>query len=64
MDYIEITEPCDEDFNDDHWVNASDLLIMLGFWGKCDLCDADLNQDGDVGTLDLLLLLGNWGPCE
>ncbi len=50
------------DLNDDGFVNGSDLIILLGAWGRCPGdCPADLDGDGVVGTGDLILLLGNWG---
>lgn len=52
------------DLNCDGVVDGSDLLILLGAWGKCsdpDNCPADLNGDNVVDGSDLLILLGNWG---
>lgn len=42
-------------------VDAGDLAILLGGWGRCDECPADLDQDGAVTAGDLALLLGGWG---
>ncbi len=50
------------DLDDDGVVGSSDLIILLGAWGRCrGDCIADLDGDGAVGTTDLILLLGNWG---
>ena len=54
--------PCGADLNNDGSVGASDLLILLAFWGRCTPgCLGDLNSDGTVGASDLLALLVNWG---
>lgn len=45
-------------------VGESDLHILLGSWGPCDVCDdcaADLDGNCTVGAGDLLILLANWG---
>lgn len=51
------------DLNGDGVVNVSDLLILFGAWGPCDMayCPADLNHDDVVDVSDLLILFGNWG---
>ena len=50
------------DLDGDGVVGSSDLIILLGAWGRCPgECPADLDGDGVVGTGDLILLLGNWG---
>ena len=50
------------DLDDDGVVGSSDLIILLGAWGRCrGECPADLDENGVVGTGDLILLLGNWG---
>ncbi len=52
------------DLNLDGVVDPTDLLILLGDWGKCvdcGECVADIDGDCTVGTPDLLILLGNWG---
>lgn len=52
------------DLDCDQTVDAEDLFILLGQWGKCsdpDDCPADLDGSGDVGTNDLFILLANWG---
>lgn len=40
-------------------VNAADLAILLGAWGRRD-SPADLNGNGTVGAEDLTILLGSW----
>jgi hypothetical protein len=47
------------DFNGDCQVNATDIAILLGDWGKAGY-PTDLNQDGIVDGADLGLVLGNW----
>jgi FG-GAP-like repeat/ASPIC and UnbV len=48
------------DFDGDGFVGASDIAILLGFWGTANaLCD--LSGDGTVGSDDLAMLLGAWG---
>ena len=62
LDIGEVTIPGDLD--GDGTVGVTDLLILLGDWGRCPPkgeCPADLNGDGSVGVVDLLILLGNWG---
>lgn len=52
------------DLNGDHVVDAEDLFILLGDWGRCDEpddCPADLNGNGEVDSEDLFILLANWG---
>lgn len=53
------------DLNLDGVVDGSDLLILLGSWGRCPIppfdCPADLDLDEIVGPSDLIILLGNWG---
>ncbi|MEE8156216.1 MAG: hypothetical protein V3T53_14780 [Phycisphaerales bacterium] len=52
------------DLDGDCHVGASDLLMLLASWGRCDLCakcPADLDGDCVVGGADLLTLLVNWG---
>lgn len=49
------------DLNDDGFVNAADLSILLGEWGTDGgSSGADLNGDGSVGGADLSILLGAW----
>ncbi len=57
---------CRGDLNADGQVNASDIGIMLGFWGFSGIgipVAADLDNDGVVDATDLTILLGNWGSC-
>ena len=62
--YLFDATTCLGDLNDDGSVGASDLLILLAFWGRCTpVCLGDLDGDGNVGASDLLALLANWGPC-
>lgn len=59
---IKVEEP--GDLNGDGVVGTTDLLLLLGAWGRCGDCgDCAPDFDGDciVGTGDLILLLGNWG---
>jgi hypothetical protein len=60
--YVFTRDPCPADFNGDGVVNASDLLILLGWWGTAGP-DGDVDGDGDVETSDLLALLAAWGEC-
>ncbi len=55
---------CDGDLDDDGIVGSTDLIALLGAWGKNPGHPADLDGDDNVGTTDLLVLLGNWGKCE
>jgi hypothetical protein len=48
------------DLNDDDFVNAEDLAILLGAWGGNGI--GDLNGDSTVDALDLAILLGAWSP--
>ena len=53
------TPACTGDINGDGFVNAIELLAMLGAWGPCPGgCDADLNEDGIVDAIDLLRCMG------
>ncbi len=62
--FHDLPAACFADLNDDGSVGVSDLLILLGFWGRCSpLCLGDFDGDGNVGASDLLILLANWGPC-
>ncbi len=54
---------CPWDLNDDDVVGATDVLLLLGAWGRNPDHAADFDGDGSVGTSDLIALLGNWGPC-
>ncbi len=48
------------DLNNDGFVNAGDLAILLGAWGNAG-GPADINDDGTVNASDLSILLGAWG---
>ena len=54
---------CVGDVDLDGYVNRSDLLIVIGYWGN-NIPQADLNFDGIVNVVDLLIVIGNWGACE
>ncbi len=49
------------DINDDGFVTAFDLALILGAWGT-DNEAADLNDDGTVNSSDLAIVLGDWSP--
>ena len=52
-----------EDINQDGFVNAADLSLLLAAWGACadcDGCPADFDGDCMVGASDLSLLLAAW----
>lgn len=56
--------PCPADLDEDNTVGMDDFLILLAFWGPCDVvCLGDLDGDGVVGINDFLQLLAEWGPC-
>ena len=55
------------DFNDDGWVDHSDLFPLLAAWGEFRSAEDeqyDLNEDGWVDAGDLAILLGAWGPVS
>jgi hypothetical protein len=54
--------PCLGDLNGDATVDAADLAILLGEWGRKGPF-GDLSYDTAVDAEDLALLLGAWGPC-
>jgi hypothetical protein len=54
---------CVPDLNDDGFVNADDLGILLAQWGPCSGCSADFDQNGFVNGEDLGQLLNAWGAC-
>jgi len=54
---------CVGDADLDGYVNVTDLLIVVGYWGN-NTPQADLNFDGIVNVLDLLIVIDNWGTCE
>ncbi len=52
------------DLDGDCQVGATDLVLLLVDWGRCDNCEncpADLDNNCVVGASDLLTLLVNWG---
>lgn len=59
---------CPSDLDGDCQIAASDIAILLGWWGAPGLngsgAYADLDQDGLVGASDLAVLLGAWGACS
>ncbi len=54
---------CPWDLDDDDVVGTTDVLFLLGAWGRNPDHPADFDGDGNVGAADLIELLGNWGPC-
>lgn len=57
---IESTEEvpaCPGDFNNDQFINVSDLLILLSDFGCDDACTADLDESGNVNSGDMLMFL-------
>jgi hypothetical protein len=48
-----------EDFNNDGFIDAMDLAVLLGAWGEAGH-RADLNSDGVVNAPDLSLFLSAW----
>jgi hypothetical protein len=54
---------CIPDLNDDGFVNADDLGILLSQWGPCSGCSADFDQNGFVNGEDLGQMLNAWGAC-
>lgn len=51
------------DADDDGSVGFSDLVLLLGAWGRCPApCPADVDGDGAVALDDLLALLAAWSP--
>lgn len=68
-----VSSACFADFDHNGQVEAFDLAVLLGTWGRCpdpcvpeepsETCPADLDPNCDVGAFDLALLLGAWGPC-
>lgn len=65
-------EPClsyahfaDGDTNGDNAITASDIQVVLNYWGQTNVegpatC-ADLNGDGAVTATDIQIILNNWG---
>lgn len=54
---------CIPDLNNDGFVNADDLGILLSQWGPCSGCSADFDQNGFVNGEDLGQMLNAWGAC-
>lgn len=62
--FCEYVDPiCVGDLDGDGVVGASDLAILLSFWGNAATGVADLDGDGITGASDLSILLSNWGDC-
>ncbi len=62
---VVFADMCAEDLDGDGAVGSTDLIALLGVWGRCDEdCPADFDGDEFVGPTDLIQLLGAWGPCE
>lgn len=64
--FRDVCDTCPEDIDGSGVVDVSDMLLLLGSWGKCNVpedCPSDLNGDGQVGVPDLLMLLAAWGAC-
>lgn len=55
--------PCPADISGNGLVNASDLSLLLGYWGSPTPSPGDINGDGDIDGMDLSFLLTGWGPC-
>ena len=50
------------DLDNDGYVGASDLVVLLTGWGSAGAWQpADINRDGIVDAADLSLLLMHWG---
>ena len=49
--------PIAGDFNNDGFVNATDLANLLNGWGTA---SGDINSDGNTDATDLSILLNNW----
>ena len=49
------------DLNLDEVVNASDLAVLLNFWGATNPPAGDLNGDNIITAADLAVMLNNWG---
>ncbi|MFZ4750066.1 MAG: dockerin type I domain-containing protein [Phycisphaerales bacterium] len=56
---VECTPVNPADLNDDGFVDAADLAIMLNNWNGIGI--GDINQDGGVDATDLALILNAWG---
>ncbi len=60
-----ILDPLPADLDGDGVVGVTDLLALLGAWGRCEPpcppgCAGDLDADCGVGVTDLLALLAAW----
>lgn len=56
--------PCPADLDNNDFVDAADLGVLLGAWGPCTAsCIADLDDNSFVDAADLGILLGGWGQC-
>ncbi len=49
------------DFNNDGFVNSTDLAILISTWGSTTDLRADTNNDGIVSSTDLARLIAKWG---
>jgi hypothetical protein len=49
------------DLNHDGYVDESDVALLEGAFGPCELCGADLNDDGQVDDADRAILEGQLG---
>lgn len=63
---VQSVEPIPGDVDGDGHVDATDLLILAGSWGKSTGQSGfggrcDFNNDGSVNVVDLLILADNWG---
>lgn len=49
------------DLNNNLYVNAQDLSILMSYWGNTSRPAADANQDGYVNAQDLSIMMSQWG---
>jgi len=61
LDLTSIILPCPEDINGDGTIDVTDLLIVIGNWGRSG--DGDVTGDGMIDVSDILAIVGAWGPC-
>ena len=54
--------PCLGDFNEDGFIDGSDLAFILAGWGQSS-SPYDLDGNGTVNGGDLAFILIGWGPC-
>ncbi len=59
---VEENTACGADINADGVVSASDLLILLSWWGEPNP-DIDIDGSGIVDTGDVLLMISQFGSC-